>query len=266
MFDQFNRNITYLRISLTDRCNLRCTYCVPATGVTLMKKEEILNSTEIVEIVKTATRLGINKIRFTGGEPLMRHDIVELTRQVKSVEGVSNLTLTTNGTQLAKYAILLKRAGLDRVNISLDTLDALKYTRITRGGKLSDVLKGIDKAAEFGLTPVKINFVRIKGVNEADELAVKKFCSDKGLQVRFIRQMNLKTGEFYPVEGGEGGNCAMCNRLRLTANGTIKPCLHSDYGFNIREHGIKNAFLKALHLKPQSGTGNATNQFYNIGG
>ncbi len=265
MYDQFNRKINYLRISLTDRCNLRCTYCVPVEGVTLMPKEDILSQKEIVEVVKTGSNLGITKIRLTGGEPLMRDDIVELVCQIKSINGIQELVMTTNGTRLTKYAKPLKEAGLDRVNISLDTLNPVKYNKITRGN-LQDVLNGIDAALEAGLTPVKINFVRIKGENEEDEQKVKDFCVSKGLKIRFIRQMNLETGEFYPVEGGEGGVCKMCNRLRLTANGTIKPCLHSNFGFNIREFGIEKAFLKALNSKPEKGVGSNTHQFYNIGG
>ena len=265
MFDQFNRHINYLRISLTDRCNLRCNYCVPVEGIKLMPNDDILSCDEIIEIVKIGASLGITKIRLTGGEPLMREDIVELVGRIKSINSIIDLSITTNGTRLSKLAKPMKEAGLDRVNVSLDTLDTVKYKKITKGS-LSDVLEGIDAAFNVGFTPVKINFVRIKGVNEEDELEVKNFCATKGLQLRFIRQMNLETGEFYPVEGGEGGICSLCNRLRLTANGTIKPCLHSDYGFNIREFGIEQAFLKALNLKPKKGIGSKTHQFYNIGG
>lgn len=265
MYDQFNRHITYLRISLTDRCNLRCTYCVPAEGVKLMPRSNILSCEEIVEVVKIGATLGISKIRLTGGEPLMRDDIVELVSRIKSITGIEELGLTTNGTHLAKFAKSLKEAGLDRVNVSLDTLDPVKFNAITKGN-VSDVLEGIDAAVDAGLIPVKINFVRIKGVNEDDEQSVKSFCTAKGFKIRFIRQMNLETGEFYPVDGGDGGICSICNRLRLTANGTIKPCLHSDYGFNIREHGIEQAFMQALRMKPEKGIGSKIHQFYNIGG
>ncbi len=265
MFDQFNRNITYLRISLTDRCNLRCSYCVPTEGVKLMHRTSILTCDEIVEVVKIGASLGITKIRLTGGEPLLRNDIIELTKRIKSTTGIKELGLTTNGTHLAKYAKQLKEAGLDRVNISLDTLNHEKFFNITKG-KLLDTLAGIDAAIEANLMPVKINFVRIKTVNEVDELEVKTFCTNKGIQMRFIRQMNLETGEFYPVDGGDGGVCSLCNRLRLTADGTIKPCLHSNYGFNIRELGIEEAFFKALRMKPEKGTGSVAHQFYNIGG
>ena len=265
MYDQFNRRINYLRISLTDRCNLRCSYCVPAEGVSLMPKKDILSHEEIVEVVKVGATLGINKIRLTGGEPLMCDNIVELTAQIKSIKGIDEVGMTTNGTRLSKYAKPLKEAGLDRVNVSLDTLDTVKFTRITKGS-LTDVLEGIEAAVEVGLSPVKINFVRMKGVNEEDEQEVKNFCTAKGLQIRFIRQMHLETGEFYPVEGGEGGICSLCNRLRLTANGTIKPCLHSDFGFNIRDYGIEQAYMNALRMKPEKGIGSKTHQFYNIGG
>lgn len=266
MFDRFNRKITYLRISLTDRCNLKCTYCVPSEGMKLMKAKEMLSDDELIETIKIGAELGITKIRFTGGEPLMRANIVNLTSRVKNIPGIQEVVLTTNGIFLAKMAADLKQAGLDRVNISLDTLNPQKYKEITRGGNIYDVFAGIHEAKKVGLTPVKINFVRIPGVNEAEEEPIREYCKENDLKLRFIKQMNLETGEFSQVEGGDGGNCALCNRLRLTANGTIKPCLHGNFGYNIREHGIKEAFMLALHIKPEKGTGSTSHSFYNIGG
>ncbi|HOK99723.1 MAG: GTP 3',8-cyclase MoaA [Bacteroidales bacterium] len=265
MLDPYNRHITYLRISVTDRCNLRCMYCMPKGQVTFMPREHLLSPDEIAEVVKVAARLGIKKIRLTGGEPLVRHDIVEIVRRIRAIEGITEICLTTNGTRLAQLAFKLKEAGLSRVNISLDTLNPEKFTMITRG-RLTNVLDGIEAALAAQLTPVKINFVRIKGVNETDEEEVKKFCAQKNLQVRFIRQMNLRTGEFYPVEGGDGGNCQICNRLRLTARGDIKPCLFGSSGFNIRELGIEQAFMMAIRHKPAKGEINDSHSFYNIGG
>ena len=266
MLDPFNRHITYLRISVTDRCNLRCTYCMPAEGVDYKPHNAILSFEEIIEVVRTGVSLGINKIRLTGGEPLVRKGIVGLVKMIHEVEGIRDLGLTTNGILLPGMASALKEAGLNRVNISLDTLDPVKYARITRRGKLEDVLAGIDAAQEAGLDPVKINFVRIKGVNEEDEAPVKSFCEKKGLKLRFIRQMDLASGEFYPVEGGEGGVCKICNRLRMTADGYIVPCLFSDYGYNIREHGIAEAFYLALNKKPESGERSHSHTFNKIGG
>lgn len=266
MYDRFNRRISYLRISVTDRCNFRCMYCMPAEGVPLKKHSEILTFDEIAEIVQVGAELGLKKIRLTGGEPLVRKELPVLVKMIAAVDGIEEIALTTNGVFLPQLAKPLKVAGLNRVNISLDTLDAEKFSKITRGGDLYDVLKGINAAIEAGLTPVKINFVRIPGENEDDEKAVREFCDRKSLQLRFIRQMNLKTGEFDAVDGGYGGICEVCNRLRLTADGFIVPCLHSGLRYNIREIGIRQAFQQAVEFKPEKGTGTESHEFSNIGG
>lgn len=266
MLDRFNRNITYLRISVTDRCNFRCQYCMPAEGVTWKNQDEILSFQEIFEVVKVGTQLGIKKIRLTGGEPLVRKDLSKLVEMISSIPEIEEIGMTTNGVLLPKYAKDLKAAGLTRVNISLDTLDPEKFRKITRIGNLEDVLNGIDAAIEAELLPVKINFVRMKGENEADEAAVRQYCDEKNLKLRFIRQMDLRTGEFYSVEGGDGGICSICNRLRLTSDGFIVPCLHSNQRYNIRELGINKAYEMALENKPKTGFGTHTHQFSNIGG
>jgi GTP 3',8-cyclase len=266
MFDRFNRRINYLRISVTDRCNFRCTYCMPAEGVPLKKHEEILNFDEIADVVKIGAQLGLTKIRLTGGEPLVRKDIAVLVQMLAEIDGIEDIGMTTNGVFLPQLAKPLKEAGLSRVNISLDTLNPEKFREISRTGNLHDVLKGIDAALDAGLQPVKINFVRIPGINESDEAEVSSYCNLKGLKLRFIRQMNLEKGEFYPVEGGVGGVCEVCNRLRLTADGFLVPCLHSGLRFNIREMGIEEAFKKAVQFKPEEGTGTKSHEFSNIGG
>ncbi len=266
MLDRFNRQITYLRISVTDRCNFRCSYCMPEEGVELKRHEDILSFQEIVDVVKTGTKLGLKKIRLTGGEPLVRKNLPRLVKMIAEVKGIEDISLTTNGVFLTELATQLKEAGLKRVNISLDTLNPTKFKEITGTGKLEDVLKGIDAANRAGLTPVKINFVRIPGENEEDEKQIKKYCKEKNLELRFIRQMNLKTGEFAPVEGGTGGICEICNRLRLTADGFMVPCLHSGLRFNVRKLGIEEAFRQAVNLKPEKGIGTGTHEFSNIGG
>ncbi len=266
MYDRFNRRISYLRISVTDRCNFRCVYCMPAEGVPLKSHAEILTFSEMAEVVRVGAAMGLKKIRLTGGEPLVRKDLPVLVKMIAEVDGIEEIALTTNGVFLPKLAKPLKEAGLNRVNISLDTLNPEKFRKITRGGNVVDVLKGIDAATDAGLLPVKINFVRIPGENGEDEKAVREFCEQKNLQLRFIRQMNLKTGEFDAVEGGYGGICEICNRLRLTADGYIVPCLHSGLRFNIREHGIEEAFRKAVEFKPEKGTGTESHEFSNIGG
>lgn len=266
MYDSFNRKINYLRVSVTDRCNLRCRYCMPAEGVKSIPHEDILSFEEIVEVVKKGVSLGINKVRITGGEPLVRKGFVDLVGMLSAIEGISDLSMTTNATLLDKFAQPLADAGLHRVNISLDTINPEKYRSLTRGGNLHKVFEGIEAAIKAGLHPIKINCVVHNSSQEKDAIEVRKFCMKNALQVRFIHQMDLESGEFSVVEGGDGGNCAQCNRLRLTANGDLKPCLFSDLGFNVRELGIEKAFSEALGRKPRSGSLNQSGKFYNIGG
>lgn len=266
MFDRFNRKISYLRISVTDRCNLRCVYCMPQEGVKLMRHQDILTFDEIAEVTKTAVSMGVDKVRITGGEPLVRKGIVDLVKMLAEIPGINDLAMTTNGTLLGKFARPLADAGLHRVNISLDTLDSEKYRQITRVGKLEDALRGIRAAKDAGLTPIKINCVVDKNSDEPDAQQVRKFSEEHGLQVRFIPQMNLDTGEFGVVEGGDGGNCKKCNRLRLTSDGKVMPCLFSELGYDVRKLGAKKAIELAVGNKPKSGTVNHVNHFSNIGG
>jgi len=265
MFDRFNRPINYLRISVTDRCNLRCTYCMPEEGIRLLDHSDILSFEEITDFTRMAVVNGITKVRLTGGEPLVRKGIVELVAMLAQIEGLEDLSMTTNGILLHKFAPELKIAGLNRVNISLDTVSSDNYCLNTRNGDLKQVLEGIDAAGKAGLEPIKINCVLL-GQPDEETRELKQFCEDRGLKLRFIHQMNLKTGEFSTVEGGEGGNCSKCNRVRLLANGDIKPCLFSDLAYNIRELGHQEALNLSLGNKPKAGTYNKSGEFYNIGG
>lgn len=266
MLDRFNRNINYLRISVTDRCNLRCRYCMPEEGLTLLKHEDILTYDEITDFTRVAVAAGITKVRITGGEPLVRRGITDLVAMVSAIDGISDLSMSTNAILLADYAPLLAAAGLMRVNISLDTLDAEKYRYVTRGGDISAVFRGIAAAQEAGLRPVKINCVIKSTPDEEDAHAVAEYCMKEGLEVRFIRQMDLSGGTFSVVHGGTGGHCAKCNRLRLTPEGMVKPCLFSDAGYSVRELGAEEAIRRAVANKPEKGTTNHINGFYNIGG
>lgn len=266
MLDRFNRNINYLRISVTDRCNLRCSYCMPEDGVTMLSHAEILNFDEIVGFVKTAVSFGVNKIRITGGEPLVRRGIVDLVRMIAEIDGIDDLSMTTNAILMKQFAKPLWEAGLHRINVSLDTIDAEKFKTITRGGNINDVFEGLAEAKRVGFSPIKINCVIEKSSSEPDALAVKEYAKAQRFEVRFIPMMKLDKGIFGQVEGGEGGNCAACNRLRLTANGLVKPCLFSDLGYSVRELGAKVAIEMAVGLKPESGTLNQNGKFYNIGG
>jgi GTP 3',8-cyclase len=266
MFDSYNRHINYLRISVTDRCNLRCTYCMPAEGIPLMQHDDILTFEEIMEVVDAAITMGVDKIRITGGEPLVRKGIVNLVQMIASKPAIVDLGMTTNGQLLEQFALPLKEAGLHRINVSLDTMNPEKYNQITRGGDISKVLKGINASVKAGFSPVKINCVISKSPSEPDAAEVAEFGKKHGLQVRFIRQMDLEKGEFYIVDGGSGGDCSTCNRLRLTANGMIKPCLFNDMEYNVREYGAIEALHLALGNKPSCGTINRHGEFYNIGG
>jgi cyclic pyranopterin phosphate synthase len=266
MLDKYNRSINYLRVSVTDRCNLRCTYCMPENGIRLLRHQDILSFDEITEFVQTAVEMGIDKVRITGGEPLVRKGIVELVSMIAGIRGITDLGMTTNGILLPKFAAGLKKAGLHRVNISLDTMDPVKFKALTRVGSLQDTLNGIDAAMEAGLTPVKLNCVVKQNQFEPEAQEVKAFADEKGLKIRFIPLMDLHQGTFGKVIGGEGGHCASCNRLRLTANGMVKPCLFSDELYSVREMGAKEALLAAVQNKPKCGSSSQMSDFYNIGG
>jgi len=266
LYDSFNRRIHYLRISVTDRCNLRCVYCMPEEGVPFIPHSQVLTLEEITEVVREAVALGFDKIRLTGGEPLVRKGIVDLVGMISEIEGVRDLGMTTNGILLTQYARDLKKAGLHRVNISLDSLDPERYTQITRRGNLQDALNGIEAAREAGLFPIKINTVILRDNDRSDAMKVAEFARKQGYQIRFIRQMDLQAGEFWVVEGGDGGDCPRCNRLRLSSNGIVYPCLFSDSGYDIREYGIREAILEAVANKPAQGVISNNNTFYGLGG
>lgn len=239
---------------------------MPEAGVKLMDHMEIITYEEIVDVVKHCVAQGINKIRLTGGEPLVRRGIVDLVRMIANIDGVEDFGLTTNGIFLSKYAGKLKEAGLKRVNVSLDTINPDKFREITRVGNVEDVIEGIKEAKKVGLTPVKINCVIMNSSTEPDAMEVARFCDEYGLEVRYIKQMQLNSGHFSVVDGGEGGDCNICNRLRLTADGKIKPCLFNNREYSIRELGIQGAIENALIHKPKCGSVNTSGEFYNIGG
>jgi len=278
MYDPYGRTINYLRISVTDRCNLRCTYCMPPEGVPLVEHCEILTFDEIDEFTRVAVSNGVYKVRITGGEPLVRKGITELVRRLASIEGITDLSMTTNGQLLSKYAGELAEAGLMRINISLDTTDPDKYREITRGGDINRVFEGIEAAKSAGLLPIKLNCVVKSDRNEPDAKSVQRYVDanyhskesrqegNRWIEVRYIKMMDLHTGSFGIVDGGDGGDCPRCNRIRLTANGMVKPCLFNDLGYSIREFGIKEALEMAIKNKPIRGSHNDTGKFYNIGG
>jgi cyclic pyranopterin phosphate synthase len=302
--DSFQRPINYLRVSVTDRCNLRCVYCMPAEGVALMSHNDILSYEEIHTVVRAAAEMGINKVRLTGGEPLVRAGLPELVRMITGIDTIDDLSLTTNGTLLADYATELKHAGLRRANISLDTLKPERFRQITRCGSLEDTLKGIEAAHTVGLSPIKINVVVMAGIND-DELVdfAARTVSD-GWHVRFIERMPVNGDEsgfiklvsvsemrkriealgtlepckvdvgngpakYYRLPGATGTIgfitpvtehfCYRCNRLRLTADGKLRPCLLSEEEIDLREplrsgasaSELKTLIEKAVASKPK---------------
>lgn len=266
MFDRFDRKLNYLRISVTDRCNLRCTYCMPEEGIRLFSHDQMLSYDEIAEFTRVAAAKGVTKVRLTGGEPLARKGIASLVKMISEIKGITDLSMTTNGTLLKQNAKELRDAGLHRVNISLDTIDPEKFRKITRIGNLKDVFDGIEAARDAGLLPIKINCVIKASKEEEEARAVTGFCKKNDLEIRYIREMDLVSGHFSIVEGGSGGDCTLCNRLRLTSNGKLRPCLFNNLEFDIRDLGYENALLQAARLKPECGSRNETSAFYNIGG
>lgn len=187
--DNFNRKISYMRISITDRCNLRCTYCMPAWGFEWMDRNSLLTYDEILRLVRVAARRGLYKVRITGGEPLVRDGIVDFVAGVSAIKGITEIALTTNAVLLKKYAQGLKDAGLQRVNISLDSLDPKKFEEITRGHVFWKVWEGIEEAERVGFDPIKINVVLQNGVNDMEAVDFAKMTIEKPYDIRFIEYM-----------------------------------------------------------------------------
>ena len=265
LIDRFGRAITYLRISVTDRCNLCCYYCMPERP-RFLACEELLTREEIGQVAQAGVAMGITKIRLTGGEPLVRRDIAELVRALSQIEGIEDLALTTNGTLLVEYAQTLADAGLDRVNISLDTIDPARFSDLTGGGDVRQVLRGIEAALKAGLTPVKLNCVVGERHTAEDLKAVQAFGSQRGLEVRPIQRIDLRAGVFSCVERRGGGDCRNCNRLRLSSDGMVRPCLLSDLSFSVRQLGAEEAIHRAVAEKPERGQSCTHDWMHGIGG
>jgi cyclic pyranopterin phosphate synthase len=313
--DAYNRPISYLRISVTDRCNLRCVYCMPPEGVPSRSHEEILRYEEIKTIVRAAAELGVSKVRLTGGEPLVRLGIVDLVRMLADIPGIDDLAMTTNGILLSHYAADLAAAGLQRVNVSLDTLRPERFRHITRCGRMENVLDGMEAAREAGLKPIKINTVVIRGMNDDEVIDLARKTAAAAWNVRFIelmpvgispmpvgngvlttggwrervvtageirRQIESALGALEPARMSAGNGparyyrlpraegtlgfitpisehfCYQCNRLRLTADGQLRPCLLSDQEIDLRTplrqgasvEQIKKLLLQGIGSKP----------------
>ncbi|RRR70032.1 MAG: GTP 3',8-cyclase MoaA [Candidatus Viridilinea halotolerans] len=189
--DSFGRRIDYLRISLTDRCNMRCVYCMPATGMSFAPRPALLTNDELLLVVRAAAAAGFRKLRLTGGEPTLRHDLVELIRAMKAIHGIEHIAMTSNALLLRHQAQQLKAAGLDRVNISIDSLDPIKFRQISRGGSLDDVWAGLEAANAAGLHPIKLNAVIVRGLNDGEVVALAELTMRYPWELRFIEVMPL---------------------------------------------------------------------------
>jgi cyclic pyranopterin phosphate synthase len=206
LIDRFGRQITYLRISITDRCNMRCVYCMPPEGILIQPHEKIMRFEEIVRVARVAAENGILSMRLTGGEPLLRHDLPELVSMIAEIPQVDDISITTNGLLLEEKAKLLAEAGLRRVNISLDTLDPEKFKKITRGGSLEKVWRGVAAAEKYGLQPIKINVVAMKGINDDEIIDLARLSLTHNWTIRFIELMPVKNqaawGDEFPTVDG----------------------------------------------------------------
>jgi cyclic pyranopterin phosphate synthase len=189
--DAFGRRIDYLRVSLTDRCNMRCVYCMPASGMQFMQRPELLSNDELLRVLQAAAAAGFRKIRLTGGEPTLRRDIVDLVGAIKAIPGIEHIAMTTNALRMGQLAEPLRAAGLDRVNISIDSLDAAKFRQLTRGGSLDDVWAGIEACVAAGLQPIKLNAVIVRGLNDDEVVALAALTQRYPWEFRFIEVMPL---------------------------------------------------------------------------
>ena len=307
LIDHYGRSITYLRISLTDRCNLRCAYCIPNTSANWIPQENLLTADEIIKVVKAAASLGVSKIRLTGGEPLIRTDVIEIVQRISAISEIKDIGLTTNAILLEKLAKPLVDAGLNRVNISLDTLDPHKFHRITRLGHFSKTWNGILAAENAGLLPIKLNTVVVGGLNDNELPSLARLTVEHPWQVRFIelmpvgnqqdwgddmpygsdryvsvQQMHKQLADLHlePIERAESEGpartfripgapgtigfisplgehfCESCNRLRLTADGSLRACLLIDGEISVRDilrkgGDITAIIQQAVDSKPQ---------------
>lgn len=294
MIDTYGRKINYLRLSVTDKCNLRCRYCMPEEGVCGRSHEEMLTEDEMIMAVEAAASLGISKLRITGGEPLVKKNILSICSRAAAVEGIKEVCITTNGLLLPELGPALRGAGVRRVNISLDTLSPEKYAYITRRGSLDKALAGIEAAVEAGFERIKINAVLIGGFNDDEIEAMAALTMKYPVDMRFIELMPMHDGGEFgakamikgetvltrlpalePMDSDGGvamlyrlpgalGNigiispvsrhfCAGCNRIRLTADGKLKPCLHSGVEYSIKgldREGMAEQFKKTIMGKP----------------
>ncbi|MGQ9629168.1 MAG: GTP 3',8-cyclase MoaA [bacterium] len=320
MRDGFEREVNYLRISVTDLCNLRCLYCMPPEGVKKLRHSDILSFEEIARIVRCSVSLGFRKFRLTGGEPLVRRGILDLVGMLSEVEGVEDLSITTNGILLKDFLPALKERGLMRINLSLDTLRPERFRKITRRGELRDVLDSIEAVFAVGYDRLKINVVLMRGENDDEVADFARMTMDRPIHVRFIefmpegdhcppqgdlyisaseimprirslgplrelgRESPSDPATLYKLEGSVGTIgfispmsspfCGTCNRLRLTADGRLLPCLMADSAVDVKailrsggsDEDIQDALRRAIYAKPRAHGGARHFSMNQVGG
>jgi len=265
MLDSFDRPITYLRISVTDKCNLRCRYCMPAEGVPPRDHSEFLTLEQMTEVARAAVGLGITKIRLTGGEPLVKRGIVDLVAMLAGIDGLEHLAMTTNATLLSPLARPLREAGLDSVNVSLDTLDPARYRDLTRGGDIAAALAGLSAALGEGF-PVKVNMVVLSDTTEEDLARMRAFCAERGIQLQLINHFELASRKNDQYRFDRPPSCDRCNRIRLTADGVLKPCLHSNQEVRLDFSRLEESLREVILGKPLRGEACTNRAMPQIGG
>jgi cyclic pyranopterin phosphate synthase len=252
LLDSCGREIDYLRISVTDRCNLRCVYCMPAEGVPPLRHEDVISFESIALVAQAAARLGFRKVRLTGGEPLVRKGIADLVGMLAGIPGIEKLAMTTNGTLLAPLAATLRARGLQSVNVSLDTLDPERYAALTRGGRIEDAIAGVDAALAAGL-PVKLNVVALEDSSEAGLEDLRRWAERRGAGIQFIARYRLAEEKRDGGDYDRPPKCGACNRLRLLADGTLRPCLHGDIALPVDFADVEGSIRRAVAAKPERG-------------
>lgn len=265
MLDSFDREINYMRISVTDRCNLKCVYCMPEEGIIKKHHNDILRYEQIYEIVKEASKLGINKIRITGGEPLVRKNIEKLIKMIRSIKSIETIAMTTNGILLEHSAYKLKEAGLNSINISLDTLDAKRYKTITRGGDLFSAIKGIETANKLGFK-LKINVVIYDEISKNELPKLHEFAKSIDAELQTIKFYNINEQKEDTTEYDRPAKCKYCNRIRLLSDGYLLSCLHSNIKVKVDFDDIKGSIIKCINIKPENGSHSDIKSLSMIGG
>lgn len=267
MRDSFGREINYLRISVTDKCNLRCRYCMPANGIPHLRHDQVLRIGQFIAVVEAAAELGVSKVRLTGGEPLVRKGIVDLVGGIAAVPGIEKVAMTTNGTLLAPLAAPLKEAGLTHVNVSIDSLDPEAYAYITRGGRLEDAVAGALAAKRAGFEGIKVNTVVTEASYAANDLEdLEAFCREHGFTLQRIAEYNLSEEKRDAIAFERPLPCVECNRIRLLSTGILKPCLHSDVEIPVDFSDITGSLKAAVAAKPERGTVCTNRSMVEIGG